>query len=222
MPDNERRAALRDGARARRAARAEAYDGLFTPWALAATGAFTSLTFLFQPVLVLKAILFALFLGAALSSGKKVSLTATVLVSLGIVVANLLVPVGPVLFRIGGFRVTQEALMDGINKALTFEGLIYISKASIRPGLRLPGRFGGIMARAFVYYDRIVEYRGRIRAASLFEDADALMLAIWDAPRPGDGGVGPETGRPRAGYALLVAISAIAATALAGGYLLPR
>jgi hypothetical protein len=216
------RASDRSRAREGRALRAEAYDGLFAPWALAATGAVVSLAFLFQPNLAIKALLFSLFLGAALASGKKVSLLATLLVSAGIILANLLVPVGLVLWKAGPLLVTKTALLDGIGKALTFEGLIYISKASIRPGLRLPGNFGGIVARAFVYYDRIVEYRGKLRAASLFEDLDALMLSIWDAPAPSPGEAGAEPIRPRSGHALLVAVSLFATSALVAGYLLPR
>jgi hypothetical protein len=176
----ERRLAARD-ARGRRAAR---FDALFAPWALATAGALSSFAFLFQQQLVLKALLFVLFMAAALVSGKKVSLPTTLFVSLGIVAANLIVPVGRVLWRAGPLVVTETALLDGLAKAITFEGLIYISKASIRNGLRLPGRFGAIVASAFVYYDRIVEYRGKIRPASLFADADALMLEVWDAPRP--------------------------------------
>ena len=99
-------------------------------------------------------------------------------VSIGIVAANLLVPVGKVLVHIGPLIVTEFALLDGIGKALTFEGLIHISKASILPGIRLPGRFGSIVARAFIYYDKIVEYRGTIRASTLVADADELMLRV--------------------------------------------
>ena len=116
--------------------------------------------------------MFLCFLGAAWLSGKKVSLPATLLVSFGIVFANLLVPVGKVLVVLGPFKVTEIALIDGIGKALVLEGLLYVSKATILPGLRLPGRFGALVAAAFVYYDRIVEYKGSIRPATLIEDAD--------------------------------------------------
>ena len=76
-------------------------------------------------------------------------------------------------------RITQGALIEGIEKALTFEGLMMLSKASIAPGLKLPGRIGRIVAASFVYYDRIVEYKGRIKASSLSRDADDLMLRVW-------------------------------------------
>jgi hypothetical protein len=142
-----------------------------------------SAAFLFQRSLPIRAGMFLCFFAAAWLSGKKVSPLATLLVSAGIVAANLLVPVGRVLAQLGPFRITETALLDGLGKALIFEGLIYVSKASILPGLRLPGRFGSLAAAAFVYYDRIVEYKGYLRPSTLIDDADALMLKIWEEPR---------------------------------------
>lgn len=176
---------------AARAARRARWESLFSPWALAAAGAAISAAFLFQRSLALRAAMFLVFFASAWLSGKKVSPIATVIVSAGIVAANMFVPVGRVLAQLGPFRITETALLDGIGKALVFEGLIYVSKASILPGLRLPGRFGSLAAAAFVYYDRIVEYKGGLRPSTLIEDADALMLKIWEEPRsalePGKG-----------------------------------
>jgi hypothetical protein len=169
----------------RRAARRERWESLFSPWALAAGGAAISAAFLFQRSVPLRATMFAFFMAIAWISGKKVSPLPTLLVSLGIVAANLLVPVGRVIAQLGPFKITETALIDGIGKALLFEGLIYLSKASILPSLRLPGRFGALVAASFVYYDRIVEYKGSVRPATLIEDADALMLHMWEGDEPG-------------------------------------
>ncbi|MEN6363593.1 MAG: hypothetical protein ABFC81_00795, partial [Rectinema sp.] len=125
--------------------------------------------------------LLVVFALAAWASGKRFSLVTTLSVSLGIVLANLIVPSGRVLATVSGFRLTQGALFEGIEKALTFEGLMMLSKASIMSGLRLPGRIGRIVAAAFTYYDRIIEYKGKIRPATLAMDADDLMLRVWES-----------------------------------------
>jgi hypothetical protein len=152
--------------------------------------------------------MFLCFFAAAWLSGKKVSPLATIIVSAGIVAANLLVPVGRVVAHLGPFRITETALLEGAGKALVFEGLIYISKASILPGLRLPGRFGSLVAAAFVYYDRIVEYKGSVRPSTLIEDADRLMLKIWDEPLAEGTASARGATRPAAAVALCVAILA--------------
>jgi hypothetical protein len=215
---NESRSSKAFAARAARRAR---YEALFTPWALAAAGILVSLAYLFQSSLPVRAIMLAVFLAVAALSGKRVSPLATILVSAGIVAANLLVPIGKVIWKIGPFPVTEIALLEGLGKALTFEGLVYISKACILPSLRLPGRFGGIIAAAFVYYDRIIEYKGSIRPASLIRDADDLMLKVWEAPM-GDGtsGAGSAAHGPssrsgsKAGAAILVVVVLAAWAAL--------
>lgn len=210
------------GRKEARARRAERYDRLFPAWSLALSGAVSSIAYLFQPNMALKAALFVLVLAAAIASGKKVSLLATILVSAGIVAANLLVPVGRVIWQIGAFRVTETALLEGLDKALTFEGLIYISKASIRPGLRLPGRFGLIVSRAFVYYDRIVEYKGKIRASYLLEDIDTLMLATWEAAVPTDATADGKKPKAALGNALAFGIATLSLALLAASFRLSR
>jgi len=199
---------------AARGARRARYEALFAPWALACAGAAVSIAFLLQPSLALRAAMLVLFMTVARAAGKRVSPIATVLVSLGIVAANLLMPVGKVLARIGPLAITETALHGGVAKALTFEGLIYISKASILPALRLPGRFGSIVASAFVYYDRIIEYRGKLRPATLIADADELMLRVWEEPpaRPVPEARGA---RPVSGALILAAAVAASYAALA-------
>jgi hypothetical protein len=200
-----------------RMARRGRWEAAFPPWALAAAGAAISAAYLFERSLAARAIMFLCFLAAALVSGKKVSLVATLAVSAGIVAANLLVPVGKVLAVLGPLKLTQTALIDGVGKALVFEGLVYISKASIVPGLRLPGRFGALVASAFLYYDRIIEYKGSIRPATLIADADALMLQLWDeAPAgtpAGDEGERASAGQGPARLLPTVALAAAAAAA---------
>jgi len=213
-----RKEARKAKARERRELKAARYDALFAPWLLAGAGALVSVAFLFQKSLFLKILLFILFLIIAKASGKKVSLLTTLFVSLGIVLANLLVPLGRVIAKIGPLMITETALVEGIEKAITFEGLIYISKASIRQGLNLPGRFGSIVAAAFVYYDRIIEYRGKIHAASLFDDVDQLMLKIassasgaeGDGPQSAAAAPKPVGGYILAGFAVLLSFAALA------------
>ena len=189
-----------------RSGRRERWEASFSPWSLAATGAVVAMAFLFQRSLAVRAAMFLCFLFAALASGKKVSLVATIIVSAGIVAANLFLPVGRVLARVGTLRITQTALVEGLNKALVFEGLLYISKASILPGLRLPGRFGALAAAAFVYYDRIVEYKGSIHPATLIEDVDHLMLMLWNEGTAKSGTEASASTRGAAAAALIAAV----------------
>ncbi len=195
-----------------RLALAERARRIFDPYALAAAGLAVVAALLFQPRLEPRA---AVLLGAMAFSwgtGRKVPVLGTALVVLGIVGANLLVPVGRVLAAWGPIRVTETALREGIEKAVTFEALIYVSKAAIRSDLRLPGRFGGTIASALRCYERILETRIRLRRASFLEDLDAVLLAIYDEElsRSPDRPSAVPTGRGAAGTAFLVLAAAAA------------
>lgn len=207
-------------AAAARAGRKQRFENLFSPWAAALAGAAVAVLFLFEETLAVKATLFALFAAAAIFAGKKISFVTTILVAAGIILTNLLVPSGRVLARLGPLTVTQFALTEGIMKALTFEGLMMLSKASIIQGLKIPGRLGGIVGSAFLYYDRIIEYKGNIRAATLSADADAMMSAVWEkdslrgeARAGAESPAGPAPAKAWAGHIILI-LSVAAAFAL--------
>jgi len=143
-----------------RLTRRDRYEARMEPWISALLGVAIAALFLAQKDIGAKVIYLLLFIFWTWASGKRFSLVSTVLVTLGIVAANLLIPSGRVLIKIGPLAVTQLALIEGFSKALTFEGLMYLSKAAIMPSLQLPGKFGALIAQAFQYYDRIIEYQG--------------------------------------------------------------
>ncbi|TFG81783.1 MAG: hypothetical protein E4H20_09095, partial [Spirochaetales bacterium] len=145
-----------------RAHRRERWESLFSPGRIALTGASISLVLLFQPSLIGRCIILAAAVVAAWFSGRRLSPLTTVLVMTGIVTANLLVPLGRKLLVLGPLIITETALRGGFEKAITFEALVFISKACLGPGLRLPGVFGAFFAKALRTYDRILAYKGRI------------------------------------------------------------
>jgi len=165
--------------KAARDARRSRFEQTFVPWQMAATGLIVAILFILEKNLAVKLGLLIFFIAAAYVAGKPFSFWTTLAVSAGIIAANLLVPSGKVLFQIGPLTITQFALTDGIAKAITFEGLMFLSKASIMRGLHIPGTLGNIVSSSFLYYDRIIEYKGKIHASSLSADVDGMMFAVW-------------------------------------------
>ena len=175
----ENKASLRKGIQNQaRIARRERYEKYMEPWIAAVLGAAIAIFFLLQKGIVLKLFYLILFVFWTWISGKRFSLISTFAVIAGIILANLLIPSGRVLFKIGPFVITEFALVDGFSKALIFEGLMYLSKAAIMSGLRFPGRFGAIIAQAFQYYDSIIEYSGKIHAKTMVRDIDELLQTM--------------------------------------------
>jgi len=161
-----------------RQARAEGWDRRFAPAPLAVTAACVALSLLFQPNIWFRALVVLLLAFAVRLSGRRIGPLATLVVTLSIVLANLVVPVGRLLFRIGPLLVTATALVEGLAKALAFQGLIFASKAGIRPALRFPGRIGALVSEAFAGYQSLLESGGKLRPGRFVEDTDALLLGL--------------------------------------------
>ncbi len=162
-----------------RVERRERWEGLFSPGALALTGVFFSVLLLSQRALEGRVAIFAAAALAAWFSGRRMSPLMTVVVMIGIVGANLLVPIGRKLAVWGPLVITEVALREGILKAVTFEALVFISKACLGPKLKLPGRFGSFFSAALRTYDRILAYKGRVRARTFMADIDAALVAVY-------------------------------------------
>lgn len=160
------------------ASRRERGLSLFAGGELFVAGLLAMPSFLFDPSLPFRAAQFFLFWFFVWAVGRKNSAIATLSVAAGIVAFNLIVPYGRVLFAWGAFRVTEGSLLGGIEKALTVEGLIMLSKATIRSDLRLPGSFGALIGDSFRYFDRILEKKGSIDRKDITGSIDRLLLEL--------------------------------------------
>jgi hypothetical protein len=143
-----------------------------------AAGALLMIGFIAQRDLVLRAAEFAVFLILARLSGRRLRLVSYLLVAVGVVAFNLIIPVGRELFSILDFPVTESALKSGVAKALTLVGMIAASQFSIRQDLRLPGRFGGLLGRSLLYFQRIMAERRRIDRRDIVGSIDAILLDV--------------------------------------------
>ncbi|MDR3356932.1 MAG: Gx transporter family protein [Spirochaetaceae bacterium] len=126
-------------------------------------------------------VLFVVFLLAAFVTGKAGNIFFTFIFFTMIVLFNALLPYGRVICRIGVFSLTEGALLQGIGKAATVEGLVMLSRVTVSPRLRLPGRAGGLFAEAFTLLNSLLEKKKSIHAKSFISDIDRILCEI--APR---------------------------------------
>jgi len=134
--------------------------------------------FLFNPSTVLRTAQFLLFWLYAVLLGRRNSALATLTVSLGIVLFNLLVPYGRVLAAWGPLKLTAGALLAGIQKAVTLEGLLMLSKSAIRSDLRLPGSFGSLVGESFRIFESIMGRKSGIDWKDPIAGIDRLLLEL--------------------------------------------
>ncbi|MDR1127068.1 MAG: Gx transporter family protein [Treponema sp.] len=103
----------------------------------------------FNPSTWGRVVQFLLFWVFATLLGRKNNVLVMSLVIVSIVFFNLLVPYGQVLGSFGGFRLTKGALLMGIRRAVTVQGLFMLSKVCVSGDLRIPGRFGSLISESF-------------------------------------------------------------------------
>jgi hypothetical protein len=189
---------------------ARAFREEASPQILLASGLVVFPAFLFQPALSVRFFTALVFLFLAAAVGKRIRPVATIVMSASIVAFNLIVPFGRVLFSIGDFRITSGALSGGFEKAVTIEGLIWLSQVLVRPDVRFPGVSGELLAGTFGYFARITEERKSIDRKDIFGSLDALLVRLWDE--------GPariqETAKKGTGPGGIAAIAALVALCL--------
>jgi heptaprenyl diphosphate synthase len=128
---------------------------------------------LFNPSTEGRILQFLWFWALSALAGKRNNPAVTILVMLGITAFNLLVPYGRVLFSLGGFNVTSGALLAGLRRGATLEGLFMLSRLTIRRDLRLPGGFGTLLGESFRIFSLMTEREGRGAPAALPDSAPA-------------------------------------------------
>lgn len=144
------------------------------------TGVVVITAFLFQQDLAVRAVEVALFAVLAELAGKRIRWGYFFIMVTTITIFNLLAPVGEVLVRIGPVAITRGALIAGLMKGLAIPGLVFISLFAVSSDLRLPGRLGGLIARLFFYFERLLDGKSRIRLRGFIESIDEVLMELLD------------------------------------------
>lgn len=187
-------------------------------------GAITIVAFLLQTNLVVRVAQVLLFALLATLAGKRIRWGYFLVMVSSITLFHLLTPVGRVLLEWGPLTVTDGALRQGLTKGFAIVGLVFISLFAVRSDLRLPGALGGLLARLFFHFERVLDTRKRVRARALVESIDDILHELYPpggraaVPTPGGeaaaGSASERQGTDLVG-ALLMVIPAAASVVLA-------
>jgi heptaprenyl diphosphate synthase len=202
-----------------RKTRRACFESLFSSRVLFIAGLIIMPALLFNPSWIRRIDQFLLFWFLAWLCGKRNNPLITLLIIVFITAFNLLIPYGEVLYKIGKFRITNGALVSGLSKAVTLEGLIMLSRVTIRQDLRLPGSLGRLIGDSFRVFEEITERKGRINRKNIAGSLDKLLIELSEEEADGHSAkasaapLSPETqnaGKKRlwystlAGYCILV------------------
>ena len=160
------------------------FDRQVSPSFLLITGLLLSPTVILQRNLAVKSVQTCLFLALAVlsvSGGKRRLIIGSCLLIATTIIVNLFSPVGQVIMRIGPLSITLGALRLGIDKATTLASLLYISRFSVRPAVRLPGTLGRYIAETFAYLGKLLAAGKRLSRQNLIQSLDEQFESVFES-----------------------------------------
>ncbi|MDR1180157.1 MAG: Gx transporter family protein [Spirochaetales bacterium] len=140
--------------------------------------------FIYTGPLAAKAVLSVLYMALARFSGRKIRILPNAVLLLTVTALHCLRPFGKVIFMLGSWPLTEGALETGLLRSLTLIGLVYLSRLTVRPQLRFPGRAGGIFSAMLCDFERITGCGLRIRRKDFWADLDRLFAAVYESGAP--------------------------------------
>lgn len=131
----------------------------------------------------LKIIIFATSLVLCVIEKIKINVFHLVFTFICIVLINLFPPYGYVIFEyrfldIIPIIITKEALLQGIVKAVLFEGLLCTSKWMLRYELNIDGKMGNVIKKALYVFQRLMMCKNEIKMKNLVGSLDSVLLSL--------------------------------------------
>jgi hypothetical protein len=154
------------------------YENIFSARALFFSGLVIMPALLFNPSTEYRLLQFIFFWFLLLLTGKKTNPFLTFLTILFITAFNIIIPYGQVLFAAGPVKITSGALKSGLHRAITFMGLIMLSKASVRQDLKIPGAFGELLGESLRLFSIMMGKKPRLKIKNPIKTIDTLLLEL--------------------------------------------
>ena len=148
------------------------------PWIRLITGFTLLIALLFIPGLPAKAIIFAAGFLLCLAEKQKIYWIPLCISTVGIVTCHLFIPVGKELLSIGNFSLTSGALLNGSEKALILQAMIFLSRWTLQVRIRFPGLPGIILDESLYIFKQLLEFKDRVRPRHLITSIDELLLGL--------------------------------------------
>jgi uncharacterized membrane protein len=121
----------------------------------------------------------AFFVAAMIKKHGKVKILPSVFMTLFVTFFALLSPYGRVLFSIGAFHITWDALLTGLHRGGILTGMVFLSQFAISPRMELPGKAGVFLGSMFTTFDALTEKRISFRRGHVIGALDARLLELW-------------------------------------------
>ncbi len=131
----------------------------------------------------IKAVIFGAGLILCIVEKIKLHIASLIFTSFFIVLLNLFPPYGYVIFQYKLFGslpiiLTRDCLIQGITKALLFEGLFYVSKWMLKAQFEVKGTLGEVISHSIFVFQRLMTCKKEIKLKNLVGSLDSVLLSL--------------------------------------------
>lgn len=109
------------------------------------------------------------------------NLFSSVMLLCSIVFFSLLIPSGKLLFSIGSFKITQDALFLGLRRGLILILSVYISKFIVAKLPPLKGKVGNFINLILLYFNKLASFDSEKSKGKLFEKLDNHLINVYNS-----------------------------------------
>ena len=106
---------------------------------------------------------------------------SSLILLLSIVFFSLLVPSGKLLFSIGIFKITQDALLLGLKRGFLLVLSVYISKFIVAKFPPLKGKFGNFINLIFLYFKELTTLDFKNEKGNILEKLDLHLIKVYNS-----------------------------------------
>lgn len=122
------------------------------------------------------------------------------LANLGFIAAmaafSALAPRGHIFYSLGFIKLTDTAVIEGIERGLAIVCMVYVSGFAVSSGLRLPGAFGELLSGTLSRFNLLMGMRARVDPKDLTGSIDKILFSIHDPDAAEGAGIDTEGAPP--------------------------
>jgi heptaprenyl diphosphate synthase len=133
-----------------------------------------------KQVLVVWILVFIFYICTLIKRHGKVKIMPSVFITISVTFFAILSPYGKVLFSIGSWRITQDALLSGLHRSGILVGMVFLSQCAVSKELMIPGKVGKFVASMFRIFESLTAKRISFKPNKIISSIDERLIEIWN------------------------------------------
>lgn len=110
---------------------------------------------------------------------KRARILPSIVIIMTVTFFALLSPYGKVLFTVGSWRITKDALLNGLHKSGILVGMVFISQCAVNKNIQLPGKTGEFLGSIFSVFEALTSKKIAFKKGKIISAIDERLCEIY-------------------------------------------